>query len=150
MARRSFRTELDSLMLPLRALVRTVNNPAANKILDDFSEALQYYRLQRRRRYLIWGLLIGRSVDSFTSFFLSEKSESITNRYHDTFNNRIKKICRTNNPLTRDPTIRDDLDEIRDLRNDLFHNAGRHFADQEMQTFVFNSVKCIHHLIRDL
>lgn len=150
MTKNRFRRELKSLIFALGPLARSLGNPVVSNILDDFGLTLRYSRLRERRRFLIWGLLIGRSVDSFTSFFLSEKNETITNCYRNTFNNRINKICRTTNPLTRNPTIKNDLRDVKDLRNELFHNAGRHFTEGEMRTFVYDSVKCVLQLIGDL
>ena len=146
MTRRSFKNELGSLVFRFRIHVNSTNDPDEKNILDDFNLALQYHRLGRRRRFLIWGLLIGRSVDSFTRFFLTAKGVRIPG----TFNRRIGRICSSANPLTGDPTIRNDLHTIRRMRNDLFHNSGRHFTHTEMRTFVFNSVKCITQLISDL
>jgi len=150
MPRNLFRSELETLIFALRPLVQTLHDPVIDRILRDLELTIEYSRLSECRRFLIWGLLIGRDVDSFTSFFLSSKRQSITNPRRDTFNNRINQICRTTNPLTSDPRIRGDLHTVRGLRNDLFHRAGKHFTPTEMQTFVFNSVKCIQQLIRDV
>ena len=150
MTRRSFKSELKSLIFALRTNNRITGNTTGANILDDINLALNYYRVRKRKRYLIWGLLIGRSVDTFTSLFLSEKRETIGNRYRNTFNNRINKICRTTNPLTGDPTIKGDLDDVIAKRNELFHNSGRHFHDDEMKAFLFKSVKCFLQLLLDL
>jgi|GEM_PF-3147946 len=149
MTRRSFRSELASLIFALRASSRITNDPSGRRILDDFDLALRYYRIERVKRYLVWGLLIGRSVDHFTSFFLLAKGASLLGA-RNTFNNRISRICSSRNPLTSNPTIGTDLDTVRQLRNDLFHNAGRHFTDTEMRTLVFDAVKCILQLNLDL
>lgn len=149
MTRRSFKSELLSLIFSLRTLITNISNPIANNVLDDFSKVLQYSRVRKEKRYLIWGLLIGRSVDSFTMLSVRRKTHS---RRESTFNERIIEICGTGGqpPLTNDPTIKDDLDEIRKLRNDLFHNAGRHLNDKEMKTFLFKSTRCLQQLILDL
>jgi hypothetical protein len=148
MTRRTLKTELEALTLALSTNAIIQADLSAQKIFDDFSEALSYSRMHKRKRYLIWGLLIGRSADSFTVFFLVHKH--VTCIGNDTFNNRIKTIINPRTPLTRDVTIISELHIVRDLRNNLFHNSGIHFTDQELQDFVFKTIKCIQQLLMDL
>jgi len=149
MARRNFKSELLSLVFVLGTNPLIVADAFAKKILDDFHEALGNCRIKKERRFLIWGLLIGRSVDSFTNFFLFQKRASISG-FGDTFNNRINRICRTRNPLTSDPTIITDLHIVKSMRNDFFHKSGEHFNDIQMRDFVFKSARCIQQLVSDL
>jgi hypothetical protein len=102
--------------------------------------------MERTRKYLIWGLLIGRSVDSFTVFFLNIKHK----KSNDFFNSRIKRICEGARPLTSDPTIKADLLRVKDLRNELFHNSDRHLSDSEMEDLVFKSARSVQQLIKDI
>jgi hypothetical protein len=146
MTSRTFKSELDSLLFAFSTKSNALNHPLANKVKEDFNQALNWYRTEKKRRCLIWGLLIGRSVDSFTLFFLHAKGAPSRGKFDD----RIKRICRQQNPLTTDLTIRTDLDTVRLLRNSLFHEAGRHFNETEMQSFLFKSVRCLQQLIRDL
>ena len=161
MVRRSFNSELSSLIFILNAHPLITSDINARKIIDDFNETLAYNRMRQRRRYLIWGLLIGRCVDFFTEFFLIKKRRRINrgdrNRHgrpvSNTFNHRIEKICgnlRTCPALTGDPSINADLHYVRDKRNDLFHEPGRHFSQLEMKNFVFKSVKSMMQLVSDL
>ena len=146
MTRRSFKSELESLVFVLSSNRNIMINPQAINVLDDFRRALSCYRVERIRKYLIWGLLVGRSLDTFTVFFLASKGARPI-RYFDL---RIRRICRQPNPLTSNPAIQDDLLRIKDKRNELFHNAGRHFSDAEMEDFVFTTTKCITQLLSDL
>lgn len=149
MARRNFKSELLSLVFVLDANPLITTDVSAKKILDDFHEALGNCRIKKERRFLIWGLLTGRSVDSFTKFFLSKKRASLPSR-RDNFNNRINRICRSSSPLTSDPTIVGDLHVVRLMRNDLFHKSGEHFNDVQMEDFIFKSTRCIQQLVSDL
>jgi len=155
MPRRSFKSELATLVFALGSNRRITSNPDGNNIFSDCNLARQYHSIRnRRKKYLLWSLLIGRSADSFTLFFTNEKG-IIRIRPRNDFNNRILRICargryRNQNPLTSDPTIQTDLDSVRLRRNDIFHNAGRHFNDNEMQEFVFKTVRCLQQLLLDL
>ncbi len=148
MPRRSFRSELTSLLFAFQTKAVIIQNPVGNNIRNDFQLTLQYNRLRRQRKYLLWGLLIGRSVDSFLKFFLPLKLR--THRQYDTFNKRIRRICSNRNPLTTNPTIKNDLDTVRKLRNDLFHNSGRHFTPDETRKYLFSSIRALVQLINDI
>jgi len=146
MTKRSFRSELKALTFALGPHPLVLTDPLASNVLKDLNQALDCCYVRKTRRNLIWGLLVGRSVDTFTVSFLSAKHERI-DRW---FNDRIIKICRSTNPLTTDPTLKADLLVVKDMRNDLFHNAGRLFNDSEIEEFMFKSTRCIQQLIRDL
>lgn len=149
MTKRTFKSELDTLVLAIRSKRVVARDPVGVSILADLDLALKNTRIQKRRRYLIWGLLIGRSIDRFTALFLRLKGRSPSGR-QDTFNRRIRIICSNTRPLTSDLTIKADLNVVRTLRNDLFHTAGRHFNDSEMQTFVFKAARCALQFTLDL
>lgn len=146
MTRRSFRSELTALIFILSSHPGLTTNFRVTNVLDDLRTALTCSSVRKNRKYLIWGLLIGRSLDTFTVFFLDVKHE----RPEPSFNHRILRICDPVNPLTSDPTIMADLLRVKNNRNDLFHNAGRHFNDGEMEDFVFRSTKSMQQLIGDL
>jgi hypothetical protein len=146
MTKKSFKKELESLLFAFGVSSISLSDPRASKVKDDFDHVLKCYYVRKTRRYLIWGLLIGRSVDSFTGFFLDAKLSGFTGN----FNDRINRICSTTSPLTSDLTIKSDLRTVKGLRNDLFHNSGRHLNDSEMEDFLFKSVRCVQQLIRDL
>jgi len=146
MTRRGFKSELEALVFILSTNPYIMRNPRARSVLDDFEKALSCYRVKKMRKYLIWGLLIGRSLDTFTVFFLASKRF----RPISSFGHRIGEICDPNSHLTSDPAIQADLIRIKNRRNDLFHEAGRHFSDVEMEDFVFTTTKCITQLLSDL
>ena len=145
MPRRSFRSEINSLLLAFQTKAIIIRDPVANRIMDDYRLALQYYRVRRQKKYLLWGLLVGRSVDAFTLFFIVLKG--LDPRRYNTFNRRIRQICHNQHPLTNNPAIQNDLNIVRNLRNDLFHNAGRHFTPIEIRRYVFSSIKALVQLI---
>jgi hypothetical protein len=146
MTRRSFRSELTALIFILSSHPGLTTDLRITNVLNDFKTALACCNVKKNRKYLMWGLLIGRSLDTFTVFFLDAKRA----RPVKWFNDRILRICDPANPLTSDPTIEADLLRVQDNRNDLFHTAGRHFNDGEMEDFVFTSTKCMQQLIGDL
>ena len=146
MTRRSLKSELGSLVFILSSSRHIMANFQAINVLDDFRKVLSCNRVKKIRKYLIWGLLVGRSLDTFTVFFLASKGVTPF-RY---FDQRIRRICRPSNPLTSDPTIQADLIRVKDKRNELFHQAGRHFSDTEMEDFMFTAIKCITQLVSDL
>jgi hypothetical protein len=149
MTRRSFRKELISLIFALRSNNKITASVQGSRILNDCDLALQYIKIRKEKRFLLWGLLVGRSVDSFTTFFLFKKGQTLPRRRNG-FNGRIARICDLRNPLTSDPTIRSDLNIVRLMRNDLFHTSGRHFDSEEMRTFVFKSARSLLQLLLDL
>ncbi len=146
MSKRSFRSELRALTFALSPNPIVQTNALAGNVLKDLNQALDCCYVRRTRRNLIWGILMGRSVDTFTVLFLNEKNQA----NHPWLDKRIKEICRNTNPLISDLTIKADLLRVKDLRNDLFHNAGRLFNDVEIEEFMFKSAKCMQQLIRDL
>lgn len=146
MTRRSFRSELKSLVFVLASHPKVSADPLAGNVVKDFDRALNCCYVRKTRRNLIWGLLVGRSLDTFTVFFLDTKRIGSIK----SFNNRILRICSPTSPLTADPAIETDLLRVKEMPNDLFHNAGRHFNDSEIEDFVFTSTKCIQQLISDL
>lgn len=146
MTRRSFRSELTALIFVLSSHPGLTIDLRVTNVLDDLRTALTCSNVKKNRRYLIWGLLIGRSMDTFTVFFLDAKHE----RPVQSLDHRILRICDPANPLTSDPTIKADLLRVKNNRNDLFHNAGRQFNDGEMEDFVFTSTKSMQQLIGDL
>lgn len=155
MPRRSFKSELETLIFALRANIRIASSPQTRGILNDFHDALRYNKLrERKRKFLIWGLLVGRSVDYFTKFFLVEKS-IISPRSRMIFIRKIDRICGTGTcnrirAITTNPLLVSELHIVRELRNDLFHIPGRHLNVTEMEDFIFKSVKCIHQLSTEL
>ena len=146
MTRRTFKSELETLVFILSSNRHIVMNPRAYTVIDDFRKAVSCYRVKKIRKYMIWGLLVGRSLDTFTVFFLRAKTRTRINH----FDSRIRRICNRRNPLTSNPAIQVDLLRIKDKRNELFHQAGRHFSDSEMEDFVFTTTRCITQLVGDL
>ncbi len=159
MAANRFRRELEALAFAFNSSPQITANVTGAGIINDFSLVTQYYRMSQQRRYLLWALLIGRSVDSFTKFFLDQKGCPLP-RGTDDFNQRILRICdpsqlkvralRTLPPLTSDLTIQTDLHGVRIKRNDIFHHAGTHFTPQQMQEFIFQTYRSLQQLMIDL
>jgi len=146
MSTKTLESELNALLLAFDTSVASLHEPLADNVRKDFDKLINYGSMDKISKHLIWGLLIGRSVDTFTVFFLNMKNK----KSDDFFNRRIKRICGGAKPLTSDPTIKVDLDRVKDLRNDLFHNSDRHLSDSEVEDLVFKSVRSIQQLIRDI
>jgi hypothetical protein len=159
LTRRTLRREIETLVFALNTNGMITGNPRGVNIIDDFQLVSQYYRIPQQKRNLLWALLIGRSVDSFTKFFLTQKGCALP-AGKDDFNRRILRICdpshlrdpalRALPPLTSDLTIQTDLDDIRLKRNNLFHNSGVHFTPQEMEQFIFQSSRSLQQLVLDI
>lgn len=150
MPRRTFMTELKTMIYAMRGNNYITTSAIGNNIINDLTIIINYKKGYKQRRYLVWSLLIGRSVDCFPDFFLNHKRQPIVNRNQNTFRRRVNRIRDPNRNLTANPALIDDLTDVVDLRNDLFHNSGRHFNQTEMETFVFTTVNCIIQLINDL
>jgi hypothetical protein len=148
MTKRTLNSELQALCFAMSTNQDIQADALARKILDDFNETLLYARLHKPKRFLIWGLLIGRCADCFTKFYLNFKGVRCIGQ--DKFSNRINTIINPINPLTTDMAIITDLHIVRDYRNDLFHQAGYHFSEPQMETFVFKTVNSIQQLLMDM
>jgi hypothetical protein len=146
MSTKTLESELNALLLAFDTRVASLHEPLADNVKKDFDKVISYNPMEKTSKHLIWGLLIGRSVDTFTVFFLNMKHQ----KSDDFFNRRIERICGGARPLTRDPTIKVDLDRVKDLRNELFHNSDRQLSDSEIEDLVFKSARSIQQLIRDI
>lgn len=146
MTKRTYESELSSLLFAYRTNAAKLHHPLAENVRNDLDRARNCRYSDQRGKNLIRGLLIGRSVDTFTVYFLLENHRN----ENGTFDQRIRRICTGRAPLTTDPTVQADLNKVRELRNELFHKANRHFTYDEMNTFVFKSVKSIGQLIKEI
>lgn len=146
MPRRSFKTELAAIEFILSSDARISAAVLGTNVLNDLRTALVCCTTERVPKYLSWSLLIGRSLDTFTVFFLSEKGEPPVSR----FDPRIRRICNSSRPLTTNPAIQSDLLKVKDMRNNLFHNAGVYLNKTDMEDFIFSSTRCIQQLMNDL
>ena len=144
MSAKQFRQEINILLFTMRGnRIFSASILGAN-IIRDMDIILSYQHGRIIRRYLTWGLCIGRSVDTFTKLFCSHKHATPV---RNNFNERIAEIC--NNHVS-DPTIETELTYIRERRNELFHEADRHFTRHELRKFTFDAIKSMHQLLIDL
>jgi len=148
MTKRTLKSELQALCLVMSTNPDIQADALACNILDDFNETLLYTRVHKHKRFLIWGLLVGRCADCFTTFYLNFKG--VRCRGTNNFHNRIDTIINPTTPLTTDMMVIADLHDVRDDRNHLFHQAGYHFTEPQMESFVFKTVKSIQQLLIDM
>lgn len=140
-----FRQEITLLLLTMRGNGIFSGSELGVNIINDMDIILNYQYGRIVRRYLTWGLCIGRSVDTFTVFFCNHKGVIPPPR--SGFNWRIGEICDNH---VSDPNIRNELQDVRGTRNDLFHNAGRYFTRNELRQYTFNAIKSMHQLLTNL
>ena len=145
MSATQFRQEITLLLFTMRGNGIFSASRLGVNIINDMDIILNYQYGQIVRRYLTWGLCIGRSVDTFTLLFCRHKGVILPPR--SGFTARILEIC--NNHVS-DPTIIAELEYVRDRRNELFHEAGRHFTRNELRQFTFDAIKSMHQLLTDL
>jgi len=149
MTRRTYKTELDSLIFTLQSQQRVNRHIIGSNIIEDIKYSHQEKAGRKKKKYLVWGLLVGRSIDQFTDLFLILKRQRIPGNYNrNTFNKRINKIF--NQRLCSKPYLKTELCHVKDMRNELFHKANRHFNDNEIKRFIFKSVTCMVQLCADL
>ena len=149
MTRRTFNSELESLFFALDSQPGVKGDVLGANIIEDITYSRHENSGPLKKKYLVWGFLIGRSIDQFTDLFLILKHERIPGNYNvNTFNRRINKIFR--NGLCSKPYLRNEIIHVKDMRNDLFHRANRHFNDQEIKRFIFKAVNCMVQFCADL
>lgn len=145
MSAEQFRQEITLLLFTMRGnRVFSASRLGVN-IIDDMDIILNYQYGRIVRRYLTWGLCIGRSVDTFTLLFCRLKGVPLP-RFSG-FTYRMRVIC---DNYVIDPDFMTELEYVRDRRNELFHEAGRHFTRNELRQFTFYALKSMHQLLTDL
>ena len=144
MSAQQFQHEINLLLYTMRGNGIFSASIFGTAIMNDMNVVLNYQYGRIVRRYLTWGLCIGRSVDTFTKLFCGHKHAILA---RNDFNGRIDEICDNH---VSDPTIKTELTYIRERRNELFHEAGRHFTRNELRQFTFNAIKSMHQLLTDL
>ncbi|MBU0778057.1 hypothetical protein KKF82_07345 [Patescibacteria group bacterium] len=145
MSAEQFRQEINTLLFTMRGNGIFSASILGVNIINDMDIILNYQYGRIVRRYLTWGLCIGRSVDTFTKLFLMHKGVILPAFIG--FTPRIHEIC---NNYVSDPNLKTELEYVRDRRNELFHEAGRHFTRNELRQFTFNAIKSMHQLLTDL
>ena len=144
MSTQQFRQEINTLLFTMRGNQIFSNSQLGVNIINDMDIILNYQYGRIIRRYLTWGLCIGRSVDTFTDLFCRHKH---ANPVPNNFNGRIDEICDNH---ASDPTIINQLTYVRRRRNELFHQASCHFTRDELRQFTFDAIKSMHQLLIDL
>ena len=145
MSAKKFRQEITTLLFIMRGNGIFSGSRLGVNIMNDMDIILNYQHGRLVRRYLTWGLCIGRSVDTFTNLFCRQKDSNWPPR--SGFTRRMNEICNTH---VSDPALRSELEYVRDRRNELFHEAGRHFTRNELRQFTFDAIKSMHQLLTAL